>query len=158
MVLDKLPKLKVTFKQLSKQDVLTGVPEDKTARKDTDKEGMTNAALAYINDQGSPANNIPAREFMRPGVEAVKEKIADNFAYAARKAAEGDSGAIDKALNRVGLLTQASIRGKINAGIDPALSPRTLYARRKRGRLGDKPLVDTAQLRNSINYVIRNKK
>ena len=109
------------------------------------------------------AANIPARPFMRPGIMEVKDFIAKELEKGARGAMNGDAGAVDIALNRAGLKAQASIRGKINEGIAPELAPSTLAARRARrarrarGRTGTKPLVDTGQLRNSINYVVRKK-
>jgi phage gpG-like protein len=161
MILNRLPKMRVAFAALTRNDVLVGVPNETADRKTdaTDKEPMNNATLAYIHDNGSPAANIPARPFMRPGVEAVKARIITIFKGAALAAPRG-AGAeeADKALHKAGLVTQASIRNTINEGIAPTLAPNTLSARRARGRTGDKPLIDTGQLRNSINYVIRLKK
>lgn len=158
MILNRLPKLKVAFAQLSQQEVLVGVPRDEVVRSDpNEKQPMNNATLAYIQDNGSPANNIPARPFMHPGVEACKEKVVKQFEKGAKAALTGDTGAIDKALNTAGLMAQASIRNVINSGPPPALAESTLAARRRRGRTGTVPLVDTGQLRNSINYVLRKK-
>ena len=151
-LLDNWPTFRASLGNLT-SDVLVGVPADKITRKDV----MTNASLAYIHDQGSPAANIPARPFMRPGIMEVKDFIAKELEKGARGAMNGDAGAVDIALNRAGLKAQASIRGKINEGIAPELAPSTLAARRARGRTGTKPLVDTGQLRNSINYVVRKK-
>lgn len=151
-LLDNWPTFRASLGNLT-SDVLVGVPADKTTRKDV----MTNASLAYIHDQGSPAANIPARPFMRPGIMEVKDFIAKELEKGARGAMHGDAGAVDIALNRAGLKAQASIRGKINEGIAPELAESTLAARRARGRTGTKPLVDTGQLRNSINYVVRKK-
>ena len=152
---DNFPTFRASLDNL-KAEVLVGVPSDKTGRKG-DKE-MNNATLAYIHDNGSPAANIPARPFMHPGIMDVKEGIAKALESGARGAMHGEQNAVDKALNVAGLTAQSSIRATINKGIDPALAPSTLAARRARGRTGTKPLVDTAQLRNSINYVVREKK
>lgn len=133
-------------------DVLVGVPAENGVRRDG--EGMTNAALAYIHDNGSAAANIPARPFMRPGIIEAHEKITGALKKGANEALSGNAGGVQRALNVAGLTAQSSIRAKINSGIEPALSPRTLAAR---GRKGTKPLIDTGQLRNSINYVVRKK-
>lgn len=171
LVANKLPKLAASLRALSKRDVLVGVPSDDATRQDTD--GPNNAMLAYVHDNGSPAQNIPARPFMRPGIENAKEGIQRNFASAAKSALSGQLD--DKPLHRAGLIAQASIRNVINAGIAPALKPGTLKGRiRNRvsveaaeSELASRaagespsittatPLVATGQLRNSINYVVR---
>lgn len=155
LLINKLPNLKANFAKLTANDVLVGVPAETTGRKDDDP--ISNATIAYLMDKGSPANNIPARPFMEPGIADAKDKIVGFFKTAAKKALDKDDGAIERGLDKAGLAAQASIRNKINSGIPPALSDKTLAARRKRGRTGEVPLVDTGQLRNSINYVIRKK-
>ena len=152
-VKDNLPGLLEAFRGLEKREVLVGVPADNTDREET----MTNATLAYIHDNGSPARNIPARPFMEPGIKSAKAKIAKQFGFAAKRFISGGAEEASRDLNKVGLIAQAAIRAKINEGIGPELAKSTLAARRKRGRTGTKPLVDTAQLRNSINYVVREK-
>lgn len=145
---------------LFKKDVLVGVPNESPKRK---AEGeavgpMNNATLAYIHDNGSPAANIPARPFMQPGIASAKERIVSTLLAGAKANIAGNTEAIENALHKTGLIAQAQIRSKINEGIAPELAPRTLAARRARGRTGTKPLIDTGQLRNSINYVIRENK
>ena len=152
MILNNWPALKKSLASLS-ADVLVGVPADKNPRREGDGEG--NAAIAYKQDQGSPAENIPARPFMRPGIEAVQTQIADEMRAGALAAITEGPTALLKNLNRAGLTAQSSIRATINAGIPPPLSRRTIEERRARGRTGTKPLVDTGQLRNSITYVVR---
>jgi hypothetical protein len=154
MILNNLPKMKKTFEAMSKQEALAGVPGDTTGRKEV---GANNASLAYIHDKGSPANNIPARPFMKPGVEVVKPRIIKVLAFAVKGALGKDDQAIEKGLNKAGLIAQNSIRATINAGVPPPLKEGTLAGRRRRGRTGTAPLIDTGQLRNSITYVLRKK-
>ena len=161
------------FGELTNNEVLVGVPSDETDRQESG--AMTNATLAYIHDNGSPAQNIPARPFMRPGIDNAKERLAKVFKRGAERILDGDQNAEMEALHAAGLIAQASIRAVINAGIAPPLADSTLRARmrKRRGRIGArlelesraagnpagmanvKPLIDTGQLRNSINYVIR---
>ena len=168
-----LPQVKLRFEHLSESEVLVGVPQDKTAREMD--VGTNNATLAYIHDNGSPAQNIPARPFMKPGIAAAKSDIIRMMKVGAQKALTGNNDAIEQTLHAIGLKTQSKIRAIINAGIAPALADSTLKARaaQRRGRKGPKleiasraagnapsmqfakPLIDTGQLRNSINYVIR---
>ncbi len=173
-VLDNLPRLQAGVDRLSTLEVLAGVPRDKTQR--NEEPMITNAAIAFIQDQGSPAQNIPARPFMRPGISNAKEAIATSFKRAAKRAVDGQTNAsVEEDLHRAGLKAQNSIRAAINEGIPPPLSIATLKARARRGRKGAKkaleainaggpaniadakPLVDSGQLRNSITYVVRKK-
>ncbi len=93
---------------------------------------------------------------MVPGITRAKKKIAETLGLSALNVVRGN-GSMDKGLNKAGLIAQASIREVINEGIPPPLAPETLKARKRRGRTGEKPLVDTGQLRNSISYVVKEK-
>ena len=174
MVINRLPALLRSVEAFSKEDVYVGVPSDNTERKETSH--ISNAVIAYINDNGSPAQNIPARPFMRPGIESAKEDIKSAFKRGAEANLKGNEAAIDIAMHQAGLIAQRNIRAVINAGIAPALAESTLKARARRGSKGAKtelksrsetgissatgsakPLIETGQLRNSINYVIRSK-
>ena len=144
---------------LNSSEVLVGVPKDHNVRKEeeADEEAPpNNAMIAFLMDKGSPANNIPARPFMEPGIAKVKGKLSETLAKAAKATLSNGSSAVESYLNRAGLIAQSSIRGTINDGKDfTPLSEGTLRARRARGRTGTKPLIDTGQLRNSITYVIK---
>lgn len=175
-IINNLPKLKTSFAKLSKKDVLVGVPSDTSERKDNEGE-MNNATIAYIQDNGSPAANIPARPFMVPGIEGCSDKLSGQFKKGAQDIISGNEGAIEASLTKAGLIAQASIRNKINEGIPPPLADSTLKARIRSGKAvkgakaelksrfegnppsmsSAKPLVHTGQLRNSISFVVRNK-
>jgi len=168
--------------QMASNEVLVGFPEASTDRKPEDPEDgpkdLTNAALGYIHDNGAPEANIPARPFMVPGIENAKTKIVKIAKHMGQAVltAKDPQGAIEQGLHMMGLTAQASIRNVINDGIDPPLADRTVRARAAKGRKGAqqeldnrakglppgkelaKPLVDTGQLRNAVNYVIRNRK
>ncbi|MGG6461402.1 hypothetical protein [Solilutibacter silvestris] len=141
------------IKALAKNEVLIGIPDETAGRQTGD--AITNAAIGYIQETGSPINNIPARPFLVPGVEASLPVVEKSLKHGAKQVLRGIGGAIDKALNKSGLQAQNSVRATINSGIDPALAESTLAARKRRGRTGTKPLIDTGQLRNAITYVIR---
>ena len=185
LVINKWPQLRGALGKLVKNEVLVGVPaEDNTRENDPEEQsGMNNATIAYLMDNGSPANNVPARPFMHPGIKAVQPQITDRLGMAAKRAVttEGD---VEHDMQKVGMIAQSSIRNLINSGISPALQPGTIANRfrqrkTKGRRKGEKeylknigegmsaeeaqsatgiiPLVNTGQLRNSINYVIRKK-
>lgn len=139
---------------------------------------ITNAALGYIHDNGAPEQNIPARPFMAPGIKNAQDAITDKLGQLLGAVVKKGAGAnlVARGMTQVGIIAKLSIQRKINEGIDPALAESTLKARARKGRKGAqreldnrakglpestqlaKPLVDTGQLRNAVNYAIRSRK
>lgn len=150
---DKLNAVLEAVQQMASKRVLVGIPSDKDSR--TDDAGITNAQLAFIHENGSPKRNIPPRKFLVPGVKAASPKCAEILKGYAQGCFTNQS-AIDKGLNAAGLVAQTSVKNFIVAGEGFApLSPGTIKARQRRGAQGTKPLIRTAQLMNSITYVVR---
>lgn len=143
-----------TLHNMARKHVLIGIPADASGRND---DGITNASLGFIHENGSPARNIPARPFLKPGVEQVSQKAADILGKFAKTAFDNPND-IDKGLNAAGLIAQASVKRRIVSGEGFApLAARTLAARAAKGAKGTKPLIRTGQLLNSINFVVREK-
>lgn len=140
---------------LTQSVVYVGIPADNTNR--TDDAPIGNAAIGYIQETGSPINNIPARPFLVPGIKSVADRLASIFRKAGQNALAGDLDAVQKGLNAAGIVAQSAVKARITAGIPPALAKSTLAARASRGVNRTKPLIDTGQLLNSITYVIRKK-
>lgn len=158
VVKDNVAAVLAAIQGLVSRQVLVGIPSAKAERQnDEPGEPINNAQLGYIHEFGSPQANIPARPFLLPGVEMVEDKVADRLQKAAKAAIKGDSNKVEAELHAAGLAAQAGARFQLNSGEHEALAPSTVAARRRRGRTGDKPLVDTGQLRNSITYVVRDK-
>lgn len=157
MTVDRLGNVVKNVRALTSTDVLVGIPEAKTQHNPQhgQKDGITNAAIGYINEFGSPAANIPARPHLIPGIDAVKDALAVELGKAGEAALKGDIIDMETRLNRAGSRAQTSVKKTINAGVPPPLAPRTLESRKRLGRKGTKPLVDTKEYRNSITYVIR---
>ena len=177
---DGLADLMASLTTLANSEVLVGFPEETTERGDAEeieesKGPITNAALGYIHDNGSPEVNIPARPFMIPGIENAKEAVTDKLGQMARAVVTKGAGAdrVAQGFEQVGSIAELAIKNKINEGIPPPLSEYTLQERARKGRKGAKeelalrakgeepgtqlakPLVDTAQMRNSVKYVVR---
>ena len=170
---------------LVSREVLVGIQQADDARKEGGPIG--NAEIGYIQEFGSPANNIPARPFLVPGVEKALPAAIKQLKRGGERALGGDKAAGDVALNAAGSTCASSARSVINSNISPALSPETIKNRfrqrkTKSMRKGEKAylgmidagaqaagmslseiqsaagivaLVNTAQLRNAITYVIR---
>ena len=155
MTKDNVSNVLRSIQQLASNEVLIGIPASTTDRKDG--EPINNATIGYIQETGSPANNLPARPFLVPGVESAQKAATDELKKGAGAAMSGDAMGADKALHRAGITASNAVKGKINSGVPPELAKSTLAARRRRGRTGTTPLIDTGELRNSITYVIRKK-
>lgn len=157
MKVDNLREFESALKLLTEQEVLVGIPDEKADRRDT-TEPINNAQLGYIHDGGSPAHNIPARPFMVPGIEDAQNLIDNKLLSAGKHVMNGDAQAAERDLHAVGLIAQNAIRNRIQTGPFVPLKPATLAARRRRGHTGEKPLIETAQMRNAVSYVLRKRK
>jgi len=154
ITVDNLQQFDAALQLLKRKQVLAGVPEAEARRKG---DPINNATLAAIHDKGSPSQNIPARPFMESGIKSVSVPIEQKLLTAGQAVLEGDYVKTEKALEAVGLIAQNGLRAMVNSNIPPALKPATLAARRRRGRTGTRTLVDSAQMRNSLTYVVKDK-
>lgn len=127
--------------------LLVGVPQSEAQR---GEGGLSNAEIAMINEFGSPMQNIPPRPFLLPAIEKNKDEIVAFIKDCVTTLGENRQR---QALVKAGLLAQSKVKAYIlDSGNFKPLSPVTI-ARRKDGR--DKPLVDTAQLLNSVNFIVK---
>ncbi|CAN0620502.1 conserved protein of unknown function [Burkholderia multivorans] len=157
MKIDRLDEVLKSIAGLVQKEVLVGVPDSTAGRKD-DGEPISNAEIGYIQEHGSPANNIPARPHLVPGVQDAQPKFTPQLQKGVEAALDGDLEQVDRRLGSAGLIAQNSVRAKVNSNIAPELADSTLEARRRRGVTRENTLVDSGQYRNSITYVIRKKR
>ncbi len=173
---DKLPEVFKAIDALTKTEILVGVPSEKDPRKG---DHFGNAAIAYVQDKGSPAAHIPARQFMEPGIQNVQAEITAQFESAGRLAFT-EPNRVEVILNKIGLMASQSIKAKIQEGIPPPLAPSTIKGRIRRvkgkrrrekiaaaleagtplSRQGGEagiftPLISSGNFLNSIMYVLR---
>ncbi|ECJ9599655.1 hypothetical protein FQP43_17680 [Salmonella enterica] len=171
------------LKSLTKKDVLVGIPAEDSDRDDVP---FGNAGIGYINEYGSPAQNIPPRPHLIPGVKSVEEQTVPQLKAAAQAAIDGNASGAERALNRAGALAANGVRRYMTiTGFTP-LADSTVEARARRGRKGAKaelarrsadgklnainpdsgqlisnenvrPLIDTGQYRRAITHVVRDK-
>jgi phage gpG-like protein len=154
---DNVASLLRSLQELARRDVLVGITEERSERDDPEAGTLGNASLAYIHEHGSVLNSIPARPFLEPGIQDARDILVGMFEQAAQAALNGKEEVSLRALDKAGLVAQNAVRAKITAGPFTPLAASTLASRRRRGRTGTKPLIDTGQLRNSITYVVREK-
>lgn len=142
------------LKTLANKDVLVGIPESKDERDDGD---IGNAAVGYINENGSPAQNIPARPHLKPGVRSVEQDFMLHLKAAAQKALEGNAEGAVTSLELAGTVAANGVKRYITiTGFTP-LADATIANRLRRGRTGNKPLIDTGEYRRSITHIVRDK-
>ena len=163
------------LKNMTAKQVLAGFPEDEAPREDAEgnPEPITNAALGYIHNFGAPEQNIPARPFMIPGIEASADKISSYMQQAGTAALDGNQQQMDGAMLAAALTAKSGIQNKITDGPFEPLAESTLKARARRGRSGAqgeldrrdageepgtadaRPLTDTGQLRQAVQGIVR---
>ncbi|PHM33325.1 hypothetical protein [Xenorhabdus innexi] len=160
------------LKTLGNRDVLVGVPAENSPRDDVP---FGNAGIGYINEFGSPAQNIPPRPHLQPGVRSVEDKTTEQLKLAAEWILEGKKDKAEKALNKAGQIAVQGIQRYMTTHDFEPLADPTVAARARRGRKGAKvevqnrqeggtpnnanarPLIDTGNYRRSITYVVRDK-
>lgn len=153
---DNLAKVAAGIELLASTRVMVGIPSEKTERREEgSEEPINNAEIGYLMENGSPEANIPARKHFLPAMRGKQKETADGLRKAAELAMDGRPKAVAQQLARVGSINASAVKAYINAGVNPPLAPATLDARRRRGVKRTKPLIDTAQYRNAITYVIR---
>jgi hypothetical protein len=150
---DNLAAFTAGVKAMGARRVYVGVPGETAPR----NEPINNAALAYIHDKGTALGNIPARPFMEPGIHDAQDDIVQALGSVA--ASDDWSVAnVERSLNRAGITAVVSIKKRIvsQEGFTP-LAPATIAARRKKGRMRTKALIDTGEMLNSIKHVVRDR-
>ena len=138
-----------SIKELKKIDVLVGVPQEETDRRE---ESITNAELLYIHTNGSPANNIPPRPIIEPAIQDAKEEIGILLKEAILKALEGDTDSAVAGMEKAGLQGENAAKGWFT-------NPKNNWTANAESTIKQKgssrPLIDTAQLRKSITHVVK---
>ena len=152
---DNVPMLKKELMALLRYDLVIGFPEEKDkGRYDTD---ATNAEIAYFNDRGSPAKNIPARPFVLPALQKAQSRMLAQYRLAATEALNGKPEKVVQRQNAARIIGQEAIQMYMTTTNFPPLAPSTIKARRARGFLGTRPLIETGQLRAAVGYALRPK-
>ena len=152
---DRTSELHKAVKALAKAYVMVGIPGDSPPRADGAK--IANSALGFINEFGRPEANIPARPHLMPAIEEASDEIRQLMLKGAVKALDL-TGADHKqqiydTMEAVGLFCVDEIKLKIQSRLEPKLSAKTLAARVKEGRDGDKPLLDKSEYIDSFTSI-----
>lgn len=177
---DKVAEVLAGIDALTGNRVLIGIPATTAGRKDTP---MDNASIGYVQEFGSPAQNIPPRPFLLPGVRDAKPRVIGRLRQALLYAMAGKKDATIRALHAAGMTAASSVKMRMRTGPFVPLSDATIYQRAHRntttGKAGSrkgalkemgrraqglapsseyaKPLIDTAALLKAVTYVLRGK-
>ena len=156
VTIDKMALLEAMMKAMDTASVLVGIPSasEKNVRDDTPE---TNAEIGFVNEFGEPSMNIPPRPFLVPGVMNSMDKntrVMMRGAQQAMSLSGNPESQIQQTLDTVGLIAQQAVQAQIIDGEYTPLAPYTLAQRRSRGFVGEKPLIETGSLKNSITYVV----
>jgi hypothetical protein len=140
-------------KARNKPHVRVGVFGAEAAR---DHDGIQNVDVATINEFGVTFTHpngaeitIPERSFIRGTVDVARRKISHMRRMLQDKVLTG-ALTQHQALEQLGLFVRGLIQARISAGIPPPNQPATI------ARKGSaKPLIDTGQLRTSIQSEVK---
>jgi len=121
----------------------------------THKESpLTVAGVAAIHEYGAPEQNIPERSFIRGTIEAHSNEVRA-FIDHQNKSVLFQKISVKEALGRLGLFMVALIKNRIvKEHVPPPLKESTIQAKTRDGKTGEVPLVDTAQMLNSIRHQV----
>jgi hypothetical protein len=138
-----------TIATLAKREVLVGIPQEAASRPGSP---INNAEILYINDLGSPINNIPARPVLVPGVQHSEELWVKQLGMAGKSALSGNAEAAEKHLASAGQVAANAVKREFTDGDLAPNAPSTIAAKGS-----SQPLVDLGEARRAITYIIRNK-
>jgi len=117
-------------------------------KKGRNKQPVSVAQIAAIHEFGSKDGKIPERSFMRSAMSSNQKAIENLMKKLIVKMTDGLPSKI--ALGVVGQFLRDKIVAKINSGIPPVNAQSTIE---RKG--SSKTLIDTGQLKSSIDWEIK---
>lgn len=144
-------------KKLSARALKKATRNLKTGRKVSEKlaetiatggkgEAISLAMIAATHEFGSPEQNIPERSFLRGGIRRGIPKFNKVNEDSLRKVVRGEMTCAG-ALDRLGVVAVGEVKREFVVGNFVPNKPATI---KRKG--SSRPLIDTAQLRQSITY------
>lgn len=179
--IDRMGEVAKILDEIDRQDVLIGIPEEKSSRNSQDVNnaelgyvlahgvyrdqarteinknqqlGMTHsqAVEAYLMSTGDPLFKIPPRPFLEPAIDANKENIATQQGKVLKSALENKREQARAELVKLGLYGQRVVKDWFTNS-ENNWPPNAPSTIARKG--SDRPMIDTGQLRNAITYVLR---
>lgn len=146
-----LKKIVKTFAEVKEQSfVKVGIQEGEGVHEDVNggEESTTVAQVGTVHEFGDPDRGIPERSFIRGPITKNMARIKEFSSKLYMKVVLGKMSIAD-ALALLGEMVQSEIITEIDAGIGPALDPKTVA---RKG--SSKQLIDSGQLKQSIRYKV----
>lgn len=100
---------------------------------------------------GSGKRGVPQRSFLRSTVDENRQKYANLITRATAQVIDGKMP-VERALGLVGAAVVGDVQQKIAKGIEPSLTEAGIKSKVKPST---KPLIDTGQLRQAIDYQVQ---
>ena len=121
----------------------------------TEANGVKVELIAMWLEYGNEGFKVhyPARPFWRSAIDGNIQKIMNRFKFNANQVALGKMEA-RKCFDDIGKQVVEYIKKSIKQGSYAALAESTILARQKKGS-GNKPLIDTRTMINSLEYVVK---
>lgn len=110
------------------------------------EDGVDMVDIALFNELGTV--HSPSRPFIRDSLNNNKDKISQFMQSAAKGIVNGKSA--EDVLKKIGTFQKGLIQKEISSGNFVPNSPATI---RKKG--SSTPLIDTGRMRQSVNFVVR---
>lgn len=125
--------------------VTIGIHEDAGAHDDS---GISNAQLGAVMEFGTDNGNIPARPWLRPGVESGNEEYLKIITEGME-----DQQPLGQSLEIVGLVAVGKVQQYMVDLRSPPNAPQTIA---RKG--SSNPLIDTGSLRQSVTHKVTSEK
>lgn len=134
------------IKQLSKSEVLVGIPQAENARKG---EPIGNAALLFIFSTGSEPNHQPPRPVLEPAIEQNREIISAPLKEAAQQALQGKP--FEQALDKAGQIAENAAKRWFT---DPRNGWKGNAPSTVKAKGSDVPGIDLGEMRRAITHIV----
>lgn len=140
-----------SLQKLGRTDVLVGIPKGEVAG---DSASTSLAVRGYIHDTGAPEAGIPRREWLRPGVNSVRDKWLAHLKSAAAAAVRNDDVSQATELKRAGTEAANGCRMYIRSQPAAWAQRNPAYDARQRARGRVNTLIDDGDMMRAINYLV----
>ena len=136
------------LEEVAKLEVAVGYQAGEAA----DEKGVDMCDIAMWNELGTQGEHpIPSRPFLRQTIDNNEGQIRNFCQDQAAQISQG--GSAEDCLKRIGVYMKGLVQQTILDGDFVPNAPSTI---RRKG--SDSPLIDTGQLRQSVNYHVRPKR
>ena len=121
----------------------------------TEENGQKVELIAMWLEYGSEGFNVhyPARPFWRTAIDANMQRIMNRFIFNANQVSQGKMQA-RQCFEDIGKQIVQYIKKSIEQGSWAELAESTIKARERKGS-GNKPLIDTRTMINSLEYIVK---